>query len=160
MSEFDRKVLEWLNEADLQEKSKQAVLDRTAAGINTYKMLLENNPKLGDAIPLDLSLSDVIARASRRLKDKETPIVVLSPSSVPRLALRPSGSRANSRPATARSTAGSTARDSENHNSVNRPIARPLTASARAALMSKPTPIPKHTKTPSRPAATATTAKA
>ncbi len=144
MTDFDRKVLEWLNGADLLEKSKQVVLDRTAAGIETYRQLFEGNPKLASVINVDLSLADVVARAGRRLKDHEEPIAVLGPSSIPRLVLR--SSRPSSRPPTARSAASH-----RSGTSAAPPAEKqvyPATASERAARVSKPTPMPKRTKTP------------
>jgi hypothetical protein len=144
MSAFDRKVLEWLNTADLPDKSKQTVLDRTAAGIKTYRLLFDQDPKIADGVAVDFALQDVVARAGRRLKDGETPLVLLSQPSVPKIALRPSASRTSSRPPSARvGTAPATGRSAATQPATTRVQPRPTTASARAALVSKPTPIPR-----------------
>jgi hypothetical protein len=155
MSAFDRRVLEWLNDADLPEKSKTTVLNRTAAGIKTYRTMFENEPKLAAGLAVDFGLDDVVARAQRRLKDGETPIVVLpSQGRVPAIQLRPSASRASSRPATARGPA-TRRRTASAAPATQRTQARPATASQRAALVSKPTPIPKRSSygTKSKPVA-------
>jgi hypothetical protein len=163
MSAFDRKVLEWLNEADLPDKSKQTVLERTSAGIKAYRNLFDQDPKLADALPVDFTLDDVVGRAMRRLKDGEKPLVSLGTPTVPKIQLRPSASRASSRPASARAGAApTTSRSEKSQPATTRVIARPATASARAALVSKPSPMPRRangallssSRSPTSPAAT------
>lgn len=157
MSAFDRKVLEWLNDADLPDKSKKVVLDRTAAGIKTYKALIDSDARIGDAVNVDLNLEDVVARAGRRLQDGQTPICQLqTTNAVPKLALRPSSSRPGSRApsaraGTARSAVPSGAASVAASSPRSQRSARPATASARAAMVSKPTPIPKRRPAAARP---------
>lgn len=127
MSQFDREVLAWINEAAVSNKAKTATLNRVGAGIEVYKrMHAECAPILHDVdLVIDLSLSEVIERAHRRLADDVNPIVVLPPpKQVPQLAIRKPvlTPRFASKVATPRSTVTSSRRPG---------TATPQTASAR-----------------------------
>lgn len=160
MTEFDRKVLTWLNDADIPDKSKATVLKRTRLSTGIYKDMLESDAKVLERLPIDTSLDDVCARAERRLQEGLTPVVVI-PTAVPQLTLRRMGTatpatgttpRGFARSASGASGTGAYQRGASNasqqpdvgpsSSGVQRPIATPRggTASARASLVSKPGP--------------------
>lgn len=141
MSAFDRKVLEWLNTADLPDKSKQTVLARTQSGIATYKQMFTNEPKFAEQVKVDFGLADVVARAQRRLQAGETPLVILPSPTIPTIALRPSASRSSSRPVSARPGTGRSGTGTSPSSPPTQRAVRPATASARAAMVSKPEPM-------------------
>jgi len=125
------------------DKAKTTMLARVRAGIDVYRAMLNDDPKLLERLPVDLSLDDECCRAERRLQEGVAPIVQL-PAAVPQLSLRRSGSGAvglTPRQSTARGASTVASDAGPSASTAARPPAttpRPATASARAALVSKP----------------------
>lgn len=91
MSQFDREVLEWLNEASLPSKSVATVLNRVGAGVDVYQaMHSANSSTLNDVgLNIDFGLRTTVDRAQRRVADEVKPVVLLpAPQQVPLLAIR------------------------------------------------------------------------
>ena len=138
MTEFDRKVLTWLNTADVTDKAKTTMISRVRAGIDVYRHMLHDDPKLLERVPIDLGLDEECCRAERRVAEGISPIVQLPPA-VPQLTLKRSGTASTS--VTPRlSTAQRGASSASETAAAPRPTVtpRPATASARAAMVSKP----------------------